>query len=442
MRFAAAAALGLVMWASLAQGQEKPDAAIAALLRQVSPALLRDTDLHLVGFGTRSTFSETAPAGRGVLAARDWIIAQFRAIAQASGGRMSVALDEYTQKADGKHIPRDVTSSSVVATLKGDATDGRTYVMSSHYDSRNTDNQDGTHDAPGADDNASGTAAVLEAARLLAGTRLHATLVFATYDAEEQGLFGSAHHAQSLKSAGVDVQADLNNDIIGASMGDHGEKNPGLVRIFSEALPQGADPAKTNLLGNENDSPSRELARFAHATVALYMPDFDGRMIYRADRFLRGGDQESFTALGFPAIRFVEPVENFAHQHQNVRIEGGVQFGDLPQFMDFDYLAQVTRVNIAVLASLAAGPGRTAKAVILTKALTNDTTLSWSPLPAAARYEIARRSTTEPDWTHFSDAGTATSATVPFSKDDWLFGVRAIDSAGHAGPVVPPLPQR
>jgi len=441
MRVIAATLISLLCGAA-APAHEEPDPAIAALLTHVSPARLRQTDLRLVGFGTRSTFSDTAPPGRGVFAARDWIAGQFRAIAGATGGRMTVALDDYVQKADGKRIPRDVTISSVVATLEGDAADGRTYVMSSHYDSRNTDNFDGTHDAPGADDNASGTASVLEAARLLSATHLHATIIFATYDAEEQGLFGSAHHAKALKAAGANLQGDLNNDIIGASTGDRGEKNAASVRIFSEALAAGADPGKTNLLGNENDSPSRELARYAHATIALYMPGFDGQMINRADRVLRGGDQESFTAMGFPAIRFVEPVENFAHQHQNVRMEAGTRYGDLPQFMDFDYLAQVTRANIAVLASLAAGPGQTPKALILTKALTNDTTLTWSPVPHAARYEIARRLTTAPDWTDFTDAGAATTITLPFSKDNWLFGIRAIDGKGHAGPIVPPVPQR
>ena len=422
--------------------QPPPDLAIARLLPLVSPERLRETDAHLVAFGTRSTFSEAAPPGRGAFAARDWIAAQFRQVAASSGGRMSVSLDEYLQKADGKRVPRDVTISSVVATLHGDEPGGRTYVMSSHYDSRNTDDSDGTRDAPGADDNASSVAAVLEVARLLANVPLHATVIFAAYDAEEQGLFGSAHHAQTLRAAGADVQGDLNNDIIGASVGDRGQKNPDYVRIFSEALQAGADPTRVNVLGNENDSPSRELARYTHETSDAYLPGFDARMVFRADRFLRGGDHESFNKAGFPAIRFTEPVETFAHQHQDVRVEGGVQYGDLLQYEDFAYLAQVTRINLAVLASLASGPGRPQKTWVLTKALTNDTTLGWTPVPGAARYQVVRRLTTDADWTTVSDAGAGTSVTLPFSKDDWIFGVRAVDAAGRVGVAAYPLPQR
>jgi hypothetical protein len=419
-----------------------PDPSIAGLLKQVSPERLRDTDTKLVAFGTRSTFSDTAPPGRGVAAARAWIEAQFRQIAATSGGRMSVTIDEYTQAPDGKRIPRAVQIASVIATLHGDEPGGRTYVMSSHYDSRNSDNEDGVNDAPGADDNGSGTAAVLEAARVLAVTHPHATLIFATYDAEEQGLFGSNHHAQALKAAGVDVEGDLNNDIVGASVGDRGQKNPDRVRIFSEALAAGADLARVNAIGNENDSPSRELARYAAVISAVYLPGFKAELINRADRFLRGGDHESFNKAGYAAIRFVEPVETFAHQHQNVRVADGVQYGDLQRFMDFDYLAQVTRANIAVLASLANGPGRPANAVVDVHALANDTSLRWSPVPGAARYEILRRPTTAPLWTDVSDAGKATSITLDFSKDDCIFGIRAVDASGHAGVPAYPQPQR
>jgi hypothetical protein len=418
------------------------DPAIARAIGGISPDRLRAIDSKLVAFGTRSTFSERAGPRRGVFAARDWIAGAFRAIARSSGGRMSVTYDSYLQAADGKRVPRDVEISSVVATLHGDEPGNRTYVMSSHFDSRNSSNSDALKDAPGADDNGSGTAAVLEAARVLAPLPLHATIIFATFDAEEQGLFGSAHFAQTLKEAGVDVQGDLNNDIIGASAGPNGESNPHTVRIFSEALAAGSDPARVNAIGNENDSPSRELARFVKVTGDAYVPDLSGLPIARADRFLRGGDHESFTSAGFPAIRFTEPVESFAHQHQDVRVEDGLQYGDLQQYMDFDYLARVARYNAANLAALARGPGRPDNAAIVTKELTNATTLTWAPVSHATSYEIVRRASIQSDWTAVISAGDVTTVTVPFSKDDWLFGVRAVDAQGRHSVVAFPLPTR
>jgi len=418
------------------------DPAIAAAVAKVSAERLKADDARLVAFGTRNTFSEKEGEKRGVFAARAWIAEQFREIAKASHGRMTVAYDSYVQKADGKRVPRDVEISSVIATLKGDEPGGRTYVMSSHYDSRNSDNANATKDAPGADDNGSGTSAVIEAARVMAGLPVHATVIFATYDSEEQGLFGSAHHAGTLKAAGVDVQGDLNNDIVGASVGDKGQKNPGTVRIFSEALAAGANPRRVNLIGDESDSPSRELARFAKATGDRYVPGFNGELIFRADRFLRGGDHESFNAQGYPAIRFTEPVETFAHQHQDVRVENGIQYGDLQKFMDFDYLARVTRYNVAVLASLAMGPGRPDSASILTRRLDNDTQLAWTAVPGAVRYEVVRRKTTDPVWTEVTDVGNVTEATLPYSKDNWLFAVRAVDARGRRGVPAFPVPVR
>jgi hypothetical protein len=438
----ALAALALVPVAFAAPPPPAPDPAIAAALAKVSAERLKADDAKLIAFGTRNTFSEKLGDARGVFAARGWIADQFREIAKSSHGRMTVAYDTYLQKADGKRVVRDVEISSVVATLKGDDPGGRTYVMSSHYDSRNTDVADATRDAPGADDNGSGTVAVIEAARVLADLPMHATVLFATYDSEEQGLFGSAHHAQTLKAAGVDVQGDLNNDIIGASVGDQGEKNPGTVRIFSQALEAGADPTRVNLIGNENDSPSRELARYAQEVGDRYQSDFRGELIFRADRFLRGGDHESFNAAGYPAIRFVEPIENFNHQHQNVRTENGIQYGDLPQYMDFDYLARVTRYNVSVLASLATGPGRPDSAHVLTKALDNKTQLEWAPVPGAASYEVVRRKTTDAVWTDATDVGNVTAVTMPYSKDNWLFGVRAVDAQGRRGVPTFPLPVR
>jgi Zn-dependent M28 family amino/carboxypeptidase len=438
------AALALLTLVPAANAAPPPgtDPVITAILARVSAEQLKADDTRLVAFGTRNTFSEKLGDRRGVFAARAWIADQFREIAKASHGRMTVAYDSYVQKADGKRIVRDVEISSVIATLKGDEPGNRTYVMSSHYDSRNSDNADTTRDAPGADDNASGTSAVIEAARAMAGLTPHATVIFATYDSEEQGLFGSAHHAAALKAAGADVQGDLNNDIVGASVGDQGEKNPGTVRIFSEAIATGADPAKVNAIGNESDSPSRELARFAQEVGDRYQPEFHGDLVFRADRFLRGGDHESFNAAGFPAIRFTEPVETFAHQHQNVRTENGVEYGDLQKFMDFDYLARVTRYNVSVLASLAMGPGRPDTASILTKALDNRTQLTWTAVPGAASYEVVRRRTTDAVWTQITDVGNVTAVTMPYSKDNWLFAVRAVDAQGHRGVPAFPLPVR
>ncbi len=418
------------------------DPAVAAAIAQVSPAELRATDERLVAFGTRSTYSENAGPRRGVFAARAYLLDRFRRIAATAGGHMTVALDSYTQPADAaKHVPRAVVISSVIATLHGDDPAAPTYVMSSHYDSRNTDNQDGTRDAPGADDNGSGTSAVLEAARVLARIPMHGTVVFACFDAEEQGLFGSAHFAQTLKAAHVDVEGDLNNDIIGASVGDDGVRRDDVVRIFSEAIPTGATAARVNAIGSENDSPSNELARYAKETGDAYATGLHGMLIWRADRFLRGGDHESFNAQGFAALRFTEPRETFAHQHQNVRVENGVQYGDLLRFMDFDYLAKVTRYNASVLASLALAP-TTPHVSVDVKALTNDTTLFWDAVPRAARYEVVRRLTTDPTWTVVQDVGDVTRVTLPVSKDQWQFGVRAVDAQGHRSPAGFPAPAR
>ncbi|HLJ83213.1 MAG TPA: M28 family metallopeptidase [Candidatus Eremiobacteraceae bacterium] len=407
------------------------DPQIAAFVSQVSADRLRTNDTTLVNFSTRNDFSETtSTATSGVFAARDWIRSQFEASAQASGGRMTVRLDTYLQPKTPR-TPRAVTESSVVATLRGDAP-GPLYVLSSHFDDCNGDCTNGTRVAPGADDNGSATSEVLEAARILAPHHFRGTIVFVCFDGEELGLWGSQHYADELKAAGTAVEADLNSDIIGNSTGGNGVHEPNVIRVFSEALPAGAVDDRVNLVGSENDSPSRELARFVGAVIPQYIPDFTVRQIWRADRFLRGGDQESFQADGFPAIRFVEPNENFTHQHQDVRVQDGVQYGDLPQFMDFDYLAQTTRANIAALAALAMAPPRPAGAQLVAAHLGYDTTLRWSAVSGAASYEIVWRATNAADWQFSKDVGDVTSATVPYSKDDYIFGVRAVDDAGHA----------
>jgi hypothetical protein len=442
---AAILAASLALAPRLAAADDPPplDPDISAAIATISAAQLRATDQRLVAFGTRSTLSTTDQRpGRGVVAAREWIAAQFRQIAAGSDGRMTVTIDRYTQAADkDKRVDVPTEVGSIIATLPGTEPGGRTVVISSHYDSRVTDVMDRVHDAPGADDNGSGTSLVLAAARALAPTAPRATIVFAVFDGEEQGLLGSAHYAVMLKAAGTPVEADLNNDIVGASVGDDGVRRADQVRIFSEAIPAGANIARLNAIGAENDSPSRELARFTKLTGDAYVTTLHGDLVFRADRFLRGGDHESFNANGFAAVRFTEPVETFAHEHQDVRVEGGVQYGDLLQFVDFDYLANVARYNTAVLASLAFAPG-TPKAEIVTSGLTNETTLRWAAVPGAERYEVVRRGSTEAQWSAVTDAGAALTLTLPFSKDVWQFGVRAIDAGGHASPAAYPTPAR
>jgi hypothetical protein len=429
-------------FAYAAPSQPPLDPRIKAMAAAVSAGDLRAIDTHLVGFGTRNAFSETIGSStRGVFAARDWIRDQFAAIAKTAGGRMTVSYDTYLQPKTDR-TPRAVTISSVIAVLKGDDADARTYVMSSHYDSRNSDGNDATLDAPGADDNGSGVSAVIEAAKVMARTKFHGTIVFACFDGEEQGLFGSGHYAQTLKAQNVKVLGNLNNDIMGASVGPQGQRAPFTVRVFSQALPVDASVKFVNAVGSENDSPSRELARFVKSLGEQYVPAMKGELIYREDRFLRGGDEESFTAQGFPAMRFVEKYENFNHQHQNVRVENGVQYGDLLRYVDFDYLARVTRMNVAALAALALAPEQPSGVELLTAKLGYDSTLRWKTSPGAASYEIVWRETTSPVWQFSKNVGNVTEATVPVLKDDYILGVRAVGSDGLASPVVYPIPVR
>lgn len=417
------------------------DPQVAAMVAQVSADRLRATDTKLVGFFTRNDFSETSSTPtHGVFGARDWIRARFETIAKTSGGRMTVALDDYTQPKTAR-TPRAVAESSIIATLHGDEP-GLIYVMSSHYDDCNGDCTNGTREAPGADDNGSGTSAVLEAARIMAPHHFRGTIIFAVFDGEELGLWGSKHFADELKAKGVAIAADLNNDIIGNSTGGNGVHEPDVIRVFSQALPAAADLGRVNLIGSENDSPSRELARFIGETVPLYLPDFTVRQIWRADRFLRGGDQQSFQDDGYPATRFVEPNENFTHQHQDVRVENGVQYGDLLQYIDFDYMAKATQANIAALAAIALGPQAPPDAQMVLKHLGYNSTLRWKPAIGAASYEIVWRSTTAPDWQYASNVGNVTEATVPMSKDDYILGVRAIDAHGHRSVASYPTPVR
>ncbi len=424
-----------------ASAKPAADPRITAMVQAVSASDLRAYDMRLVDFYTRNDFSDdmNSPA-RGVFAARDWIKSQFDAAAAASGGRMTVALDTYLQDKTPR-TPRAVTESSIIATLHGDEP-GPTYVMSSHYDDCDGDCTDGRGFAPGADDNGSGASAVMEAAKVMASRQFHGTIIFAIFDGEELNLWGSDHFARELKAANTDVVADLNNDIIGTSNAPAGSSDRHTVRVFSQSVPDDAKVSAVNAAGSENDSPSREIARFVKNVSEQYVAPMTATLIYRADRFRRGGDQESFTAQGFPAIRFVEIHENFHHQHQNVRVENGVQYGDLPQYNDWNYLANVTRMNVAALAALALGPDQPGTVQIMIDRLTNDSTLRWKPALRAASYEIVWRDTTAPLWQHAKNVGNVTQATVPVSKDNSILAVRSVDANGLVSPAVYPAAVR
>ncbi|MHB8178644.1 MAG: M20/M25/M40 family metallo-hydrolase [Vulcanimicrobiaceae bacterium] len=417
------------------------DPAIAAMVAAVSPADLRRIETKLVGFTTRNDFSErTSTKTRGVFAARAWLLHQFRKVAATTHGRMTVRLDTFVQPKTAR-TPRAVLESSVIATLRG-SEPGRVYVFSSHYDDCNGDCTDGAHVAPGADDNGSGVSAVLEAARVMARHHFRGTIVFACFDGEELGLWGSAHYTKELRANHVHVLADLNDDIVGSSIGHSGQHDPNTVRVFSEAIPAGAKISLVNLLGSENDSPSRELSRFVAETVPVYLPGFHIEQIFRADRFLRGGDQESFQAAGYPAVRFTEPHENFNHQHQNVRVSNGIRYGDLLKYIRFNYLARVTRANVAALAALALGPASPPHVVMPLSHLGYTTPLRWTPAADATSYEIVWRRTTSPVWQHATNVGDVTQAKAPRSYDNWIFGVRSVNAQGLRSPAVYPKPVR
>ncbi len=419
-----------------------PYAPIAAMAQAVEADRLDASVRTLVAFGTRNDFSETTSTGEhGVFAARDWIANQFRDIAASSGGRMSVRLDTYLQPKTPR-TPRAVTESSVIATLRG-SDSGRIYVMASHYDDCDGHCTDGAGIAPGADDNGSSVAAVLEAARVMASSQFRGTIVFACFDGEELGLWGSNHFAREMAASKSPIVAVLNNDIIGNSTGGDGLSEPGRIRVFSEALPVKSERSMVNTIGSENDSPSRELSRFVAETIPAYVPDFSVRQIFRADRFLRGGDQESFQDAGYSAaIRFVEPHENFTHQHQDVRVSDGVQYGDLPQYIDPAYLQRATQANVASLATLALGPAQPGGVEMLLDRLGYSSTLRWTRVPDAISYEVVWRATDASQWEHARDVGDVAQTTVPLSKDDYIMAVRSVDRNGLRSPAVYPAPVR
>ena len=420
---------------------------IAAIVRDIDARNIEQTIRKLVSFGTRNTLSEQNDPNRGIGAARDWLYAEFLKAAEASGGRMTVEKQSYEQPKAAR-VPQPTIVTNIVATLKGtqpESTD-RIYVVSGHYDSMCNSPTDAKCDAPGANDDASGTAAVLEMARVMAKHEFEATIVFMAVAGEEQSLLGATHFAEQAKQKNWSIDAMFTNDIIGNTLGGNGVRDRGSVRVFSEGVPSNETPAEANTrrsVGGENDSASRQLARFIKEMGERYVPQMKVMMIYRRDRYGRGGDHIPFLERGWPAVRFTEVNEEFRHQHQNVRVENGVQFGDLPEFVDFAYVANVARVNAVSLAVLALAPARPKAVTILSQRLSNDTELRWevNKEPDLAGYEIVWRETTAAVWTNSQAVGTVTTFTMKgMSKDNYFFGVRAIDKDGNRSPVVYPRP--
>lgn len=436
--------------AAAADVTQKPNPVIGKIAQEISSARIEATIRKLAGFGTRNSLSDATSETRGVGAARRWIKSELELCSRDSGGRLKVEFDEHLIE-KGPRIPKPTVIVNVVATLPGMQAESRDriYVVSGHYDSMPSSPVDGETGAPGANDDASGTAASMELACVMSKYNFDATLVFMAVAGEEQGLLGSTGWAKAAKAKGWNIAGMMTNDIIGNSKDADGKVERGRVRLFAEGVPPIKDIPDDVLAvirtGGENDLPTRQLARFIKEAGERHVPHMKIDMIYRRDRYLRGGDHFPFLDAGYAAVRFTEPVEDWRHQHQNVRIEDGVQYGDLPEFVDFKYVADVARVNAAALAALALGPSVPREVEMENLRLENNTTLRWkaNPEPDIAGYRIVWRETTSPFWQWSQDVGNVTRETVVgVSKDNYLFGVQAYDKESNASVVAYPRPYR
>jgi Peptidase family M28/Fibronectin type III domain len=413
------------------------------VLREIaaSPDLaqLQATVQTLVGFGTRHTLSDTRSPKRGIGAARRWAQSRFVEIGRDCGGCLTIVTP--SQTVTGTRLPKPAEIVDVVAIQKGGSDPERVIVLTGHIDSRVTDPMNATADAPGADDDASGVAVVIEAARILSRYKFPATIVYGVLSGEEQGLYGGKVLADYAKAQGWRVEADLNNDIVGATRGQNGVVNNTRLRLFSEGTrdAETAEDAKQRRFeGGENDSASRNVARYAKAVAEYYLPNWTVALVYRLDRFGRGGDHSAFNALGFPAVRFTENAENYRHQHQDLRTVDGVEYGDTIANVDFAYLSKVAATNALAAASMASAPPPPAN-VKITGAVTSDTQLTWTAAPGepAAGYRVYWRDTTEPAWSHSRDARKSEALTLAnISIDDFTFGVASVAADGFESPVV------
>ena len=436
--------------ASPAPDTQARQPAIEQIVATISPQRIDAYVKKLVSFHTRHTASDTTSATRGIGAARRWIEAELRRCGAEAGGRLQVSLDSHVQPA-GPRLAAPTEIVNVVATLPGvqPASRERIYVVSGHYDSINGDQMDVTGAAPGATDDASGTAAVIEMACVMARHSFDATLVFLAVAGEEQGLFGSTHWAEGARQKNLNIAGMFTNDIIGSSQAEDGRVDGTQVRLFAEGIPATREmtDAVRGLVGTggENDSPSRQLARHVKEAGERYVPNFKVNIVQRRDRYLRGGDHMPFLERGYAALRFTEPNEDFRHQHQNVRIENYQQYGDLPQFVDSGYVARVASVNAAALASLALAPAAPRQVQMKTAKLENDSSLVWLPNtePDLLGYRIVWRDTTAAQWQGAQFVGNVTAFTVKgLSKDNFFFGVQAVDVDGNVSVASYPTPLR
>ncbi|MET0332546.1 MAG: M20/M25/M40 family metallo-hydrolase [Dyella sp.] len=417
----------------------QPQPALQALAEAPSPTELRATIEKLVSFGTRHTMSDTKSDTRGIGAARRWVKSRFEAISHDCGGCLQVVTP--SQVVTGKRIPTPTEVMDVVAIKRGKGDPNRVVIITGHLDSRVTDVMNATSDAPGANDDASGVAALIEAARLLTPQDNQATLVFAVLSGEEEGLYGGKVLADYAVAQGWKVEADLNNDIIGNSRGQNGVLDNTTVRIFSEGTRSTETPAQAKFRGyhgGEVDSPSRNVARTMAGLASQYLPDLRVHMVYRTDRFGRGGDQVPFLEAGYPAVRVTEGHEDYTHQHQDLRTENGIRYGDTIDGVDFRYLARVTALNALTMATMARAPAPPDQ-VSVEGAVASDTTVHWAKVPGAAGYLVHWRDTTAPQWQYSRAVGDVDQAVLKdVVIDDWFFGVSAVSADGYESPVVFP----
>ncbi|MET0392026.1 MAG: M28 family metallopeptidase [Chitinophagaceae bacterium] len=422
------------------------DPPIEKMVREVSKDSLESYVRRLVSFGTRNTLSTQTDPQRGIGAARNWVLSRFREFSTASNGRLTAFIDTVTLQKDGRRVDTALLLGNVVATLKGtDPADDRIFIISGHLDNMRSSVMDRTGDAPGANDDGSGVASVLECARIMSRHSFPATVIFVAVSGEEQGLLGANYMAGKAKQQGWNIEAVLNNDIMGSNNSSETNIiNNTQIRVFSEAFSiqdTGRAALTIRNLGLENDGKARQLARYVKEVGERYVDQLEVMMIYRNDRFLRGGDHTPYVNRGYAAVRITEMNENFYHQHQDVRTENGIRYGDLPEFMDFEYLRKNTALNLANLANLAKSPSLPQEVRIETRKLTNYTILNWKA-PKTGRvkgYYVMLRETTSPVWQK-KFFTTDTRIELPYSKDNYFFGVQSVSEDGNEGLAVVPEP--